>query len=302
MAIYHLQANVIQRSKGRSAVAAAAYRAGVELLDERTGLTFDYSAKRGIGITFIIGWPGSRQSLWNAAEKTERRKDSTTAREYVVALPAELAASDRQILVQELAASIHQHYGVVVDVCMHVTKNGNPHAHIMTTTREVCPLMREFGKKSIVDISSADRKKCGLIGTARDELEQLKKDWCAMTNLQLSCDNFRSGVRVRLASCGCGWLLVFLIPFYQTHLMPASKSRIAFLLLDFPQVYLCCIKIQLLCFEGLSLTICWGVDGLKRPLCLLSGCFFVFHFLSVVLFGFIQKMPFELYKYTACHF
>ena len=190
MAIYHLQANVIQRSKGRSAVAAAAYRAGVELLDERTGLTFDYSAKPGIGSTFIIGWPGSRQSLWNAAEMTEKRKDSTTAREYVVALPAELSAPDRQALAQALSMRINQRYGVAVDVCLHDVDNGNPHAHILTTTREVCPLTGEFGGKSIVDISNADRKKRGLPGTAKDELEQLKKDWCAMTNRALELRGF----------------------------------------------------------------------------------------------------------------
>lgn len=159
MVIFHFQANVIQRSKGRSAVAAAAYRAGIELMDERTGLSFDYSKKCGIGETFIIGWSGSRSELWNAAEAAEKRKDSTTAREYVVALPKELDPMDRQALARQLAELINDRYGVVVDVCLHGVDSVNPHAHLLTTTREMCPVYQELGRKSIVDISNADRKK-----------------------------------------------------------------------------------------------------------------------------------------------
>ena len=188
MAIFHFQANVIQRSKGRSAVAAAAYRAGIELMDERTGLSFDYSKKCGIGETFIIGWSGSRSELWNAAEAAEKRKDSTTVREYVVALPKELDPMDRQALARQLAELINDRYGVVVDVCLHGVDSVNPHAHLLTTTREMCPVYQELGRKSIVDISNADRKKRKdhkkkrLLGTARDELEWLKKDWCNIVN------------------------------------------------------------------------------------------------------------------------
>lgn len=185
MAIFYFQANVIQRSKGRSAVAAAAYRAGIELIDERTGLSFDYSQKKRIGETFIIGWSGSRADLWNAAEAAEKRKDSTTAREYVVALPKELDPMDRQALARELAELINDRYGVVVDVCLHGVDSVNPHAHLLTTTREVCPVMHEIGKKSIIDIANADRKKKRLLGTARDELEWLKIDWCNMVNSAL---------------------------------------------------------------------------------------------------------------------
>ncbi|WP_456303865.1 MobA/MobL family protein, partial [Acetobacter pasteurianus] len=46
LAIYHLSVKSISRSAGRSVVAAAAYRAGQELTDERQGLTHDYTRKQ----------------------------------------------------------------------------------------------------------------------------------------------------------------------------------------------------------------------------------------------------------------
>ncbi|MBH1620936.1 MobA/MobL family protein, partial [Stenotrophomonas maltophilia] len=48
MAIFHLHAQVVQRSQGRSSVAAAAYRLGVALEDPRTGITHDFSRKGGV--------------------------------------------------------------------------------------------------------------------------------------------------------------------------------------------------------------------------------------------------------------
>ncbi len=47
MAIYHLSMKIISRSSGYSAVASAAYRSGSLMLDERTGLTHDYTRKSG---------------------------------------------------------------------------------------------------------------------------------------------------------------------------------------------------------------------------------------------------------------
>src|SRR3546814_3201071 len=46
MASFHLAVKTIGRSAGRSATAAAAYRAGVEITDERTGLVHDYKIGR----------------------------------------------------------------------------------------------------------------------------------------------------------------------------------------------------------------------------------------------------------------
>lgn len=189
MAIFYFQANVVQRSKGKSAVAAAAYRAGLKLEDKRTGLTYDYTYRKDVDARFLFGWEGSREQLWNAAEAAERRKDSTVAREYIVALPIELNAHKRQELAIELSKTIITRYGVAVDLCFHGTNSINPHIHILTTTREVCPIYGELGAKSVADISNEARKKRSLPGY-KQQLESLKILWCGLVNNALKMNGF----------------------------------------------------------------------------------------------------------------
>ena len=102
MAIFHLQINTVSRSAGRSATAAAAYRAGEKIVDERTGEIHDYTRKGGVEASALFApagspeWAADRAQLWNSAEGAENRKNSTVAREFVIALPAELSAGERQ--------------------------------------------------------------------------------------------------------------------------------------------------------------------------------------------------------------
>ncbi|MGQ7020056.1 MobA/MobL family protein [Vibrio cholerae] len=206
MAIFHFQANAIQRSKGRSSVAAAAYRSGSLMIDDRTGTEFDYTRK-GVRESFIVGWPPhlGRSDLWNRAESAERRKDSTTAREYVVALPRELNEDQQRDLVTELAIHINNELGVAVDVCIHDEDGSNPHAHILTTTRLVCPVTGEFGAKSKTDISRSERKKKGLIGNNKTDLDGFKKKWCKIVNSALELFGFESRIDHRsLVAQGLG--------------------------------------------------------------------------------------------------
>src|SRR5512139_2719358 len=91
MAIFHLSVKTVGRSRGRSATAAAAYRAAARIEDERTGLIHDYSRKGGVLYREIVtpddapAWVRDRAQLWNAAELAENRKNSTVAREFEVA-------------------------------------------------------------------------------------------------------------------------------------------------------------------------------------------------------------------------
>ena len=80
MAIYHFSAQVISRGKGQSAIAAAAYRSGERLKDERTGETKYY--KREVQPeTMILSpshapeWVYDRERLWNEVEASEKRKE-----------------------------------------------------------------------------------------------------------------------------------------------------------------------------------------------------------------------------------
>ena len=118
MAIYHASTKPISRTAGRSSVAAAAYRAGAALVDERTGLVHDYTRKGGVVSADIITADGEtldRAALWNAAEVAEKRKDARTAREWIVALPSELDAGQRHELALSFGAELARRYGVAVE-------------------------------------------------------------------------------------------------------------------------------------------------------------------------------------------
>ena len=96
MSIYHLSVKTISRSSGRSATAAAAYRAGERIRDQRTGVVHDYRRRHGVLHTELVLPPGvfmTREELWSGAEMAEVRKNSTTAREYEIALPAASASN-----------------------------------------------------------------------------------------------------------------------------------------------------------------------------------------------------------------
>ncbi|MDR1529243.1 MAG: MobA/MobL family protein [Burkholderiales bacterium] len=147
MAIYHLSVKTIGRSAGRSATAAAAYRAACKIHDERTGEIFDYTKKGGVLDSEIVlprnspAWANDRNQLWNAAERAETRKNSTVAREFECALPSELSADERKKLAMDFAREIVDRHGCVADVSVHEpNKKGderNYHAHILCSTRRL---------------------------------------------------------------------------------------------------------------------------------------------------------------------
>lgn len=155
MASFVCQVQTIQRAAGRSAVAAAAYRSGQSLTDERLAMEFDFSGKAGIEHAEIMAPAGaladlrSRETLWNAAEKSERRKDAVPAREILLALPHELDFEQRRSLVRAFVAKHVVAHGMIADVAMHQPgKDGdqrNFHAHVLVTTRRVGP--EGFGAK-----------------------------------------------------------------------------------------------------------------------------------------------------------
>ncbi len=185
MAIYHCSVKPVQRSKGRSSVAAAAYRAREKLTDERQGLTFDYSAKQDLQHTEIIGFDGSRAELWNLAELAEKRKDATTAREYEVAIPRELTTDQRIELVREYATWLHDRHGVAVDVAIHTDRaDANPHAHILTTTR--APDGQGLSAVKVArEWSDAKRKKNGLKNRKAD-IRNDREQWATIANKHLA--------------------------------------------------------------------------------------------------------------------
>ena len=126
MAIYHLSVKPVSRAGGRSAVAAAAYRAGVRLENERDGQVHDFTRRSGVEHAEIVlpanvnaDWARDRSDLWNAAERSEKRKDARVAREFEVALPHELTPRAASGAGAGLRARAGGSYGVAVDFAIH---------------------------------------------------------------------------------------------------------------------------------------------------------------------------------------
>ena len=150
MAIYHASIRTISRTAGHTATAAAAYRAGMALTDERTGERHDYTRRGGVVDTAMFApalapdWAKDPAALWNAAEAAENRKNSTVAREFEVSLPHELNDEQRRALVADLAQSLVLRYGFGVQASTHEPHSGkgderNHHVHLLATTRRLTP-------------------------------------------------------------------------------------------------------------------------------------------------------------------
>ncbi|GAB2503419.1 MobQ family relaxase [Arenimonas alkanexedens] len=151
MAIYHLNLKTVGRNDGRSATAAAAYRAGCVVEDRRTGLKFDYSRKSGCDGAELLtplgapDWTKERTELWNRVELFEKRKDAQLAREVEFALPIELRPEDMKRAARAFVEEQFVALGMVADLAFHHLEGQNPHAHCLLTMR---PLMLDgFGPK-----------------------------------------------------------------------------------------------------------------------------------------------------------
>lgn len=191
-----------------SAVGASAYRSGEILKNDYDGITHDFTRKRGIVHTEILLPPhappdfADRSTLWNAVEKIEKAKNSQLAREIEVALPVELDREKQIQLVREYVQDNFVSDGMCADIAIHDKKNGNPHAHIMLTTR---PLEQsgEWGAKSkkeyILDKNGQRIKlKNGSFKTRKvdltdwndkDKAELWRQAWADVTNKYLAGQN-----------------------------------------------------------------------------------------------------------------
>jgi hypothetical protein len=207
VAIFRLDIKPVARSSGRTATSAAAYRAGERIRDERTGALYDHSKRADVLHKEIflpsrldrdgagMEWARDRSTLWNTAEKAEQRSDSRVAREYQVALPAELSAEQRVVLARTFSREIAERYNVAVDLAIHAPRpEGDPrnfHAHLLATTREVTPA--GMGPHTGVDMRGEARSELGL-PPSRQEFRTLRARWAELTNNALREANIEARV------------------------------------------------------------------------------------------------------------
>lgn len=208
MAIYHCSIKIISRGKGKSAVAASAYRSGETLTNDYDGITHDFTRKRGIVHTEIL-LPShappdfsDRSVLWNNVEKTEKARNSQLAREVEIALPVELDREQQIQLVRDYVTENFVSAGMCADIAIHDKEDGNPHAHIMLTMRPLAE-SGEWGAKSrkeyILDKDGQRVKlKNGTFKTRKintvdwndkEKAEVWRKAWADVTNRYLAEQN-----------------------------------------------------------------------------------------------------------------
>ena len=184
MAIYFVKARVIGRSGGRSAVAAAAYRSGLKITDEQTGIIHDYTKKQGVEHSEILSpiaatraneWLADRSKLWNKVEEIEKRYDAQLSREMIIAIPRELDRENQIALVRQHVQSSYVDRGMIADINLHHLDGDNPHAHAMLTMREL-----KIDERGSVSFGNKDR-------TWNDKklIETQKKEWEILTNQYL---------------------------------------------------------------------------------------------------------------------
>ena len=213
MAIYHLSIKIISRGKGKSAVAAYAYRSGEKIKNEYDGIVHDFTRKGGIAHTEILLPENAPQefldrgTLWNSVEKIEKSKNSQLAREIEVALPKELDREKQIELIREYVKENFVKVGMCADIALHDKNDGNPHCHILLTMR---PLNEDttWGAKSkkeyILDENGEKIKlkngnyKTRKINTTdwneQDKAEEWRKTWADITNKYLEENSIQNKV------------------------------------------------------------------------------------------------------------
>ena len=208
IAIYHCSIKIVSRGKGKSAVAAAAYRSGEKITNEWDGMIHDYTRKRGIVHSEIL-LPSNappdfqdRGTLWNSVEQIEKACNSQLARELEVALPIELSREEQVRIVRAYCSSQFVSRGMCADFNIHNTGNGNPHAHILLTMRPMDAqgkwlpkskkeyVLDENGEKIRLPSGRYKTRKVDLVDwNNRENAEVWRRAWADLANEFLAQNN-----------------------------------------------------------------------------------------------------------------
>ena len=213
MAIYHLFIKIISRGKGKSAVAAYAYRSGEMIENEYDGIVHDFTKKGGIAYTEILLPQNAPQEfvnrsvLWNSVEKIEKSKNSQLAREIEIALPKELNREKQIELVREYVKENFVKVGMCADIALHDKNDRNLHAHILLTMRPLNEdktwgakskkeyILDENGEKVKLKNGNYKTRKIDTVDwNEQDKAEEWRKSWADITNKYLKENSIQEKV------------------------------------------------------------------------------------------------------------
>ncbi len=156
MANYHAHIKSFSRGKGESSVAAAAYRAGIDLVDSRTQKLHRYSKRKGVLSYHMLvpagapKWCNDAAVFWDMNENKESRANARLARELETTLPHELTKEQREKLGLELGQMLVDRYQAAVLVALHAPSSQgdqrNFHVHLLMSARKITP--EGFGERA----------------------------------------------------------------------------------------------------------------------------------------------------------
>ena len=216
MAIYHMSVKIHSRSKGESAAACAAYRAGERIYDEELHKLYDYRKKKEAVYKEILlcrNAPAEyqdRETLWNSVMKVEKSKDAQFAREFEIALPREADRESQIKMLHDFFEPLVEE-GMCIDFAIHDKGDGNPHCHSLATMRPIredgswgdkekksylldlngnrIPVIDPATGKQKVDARNRKQWKRGLVEATgwnrRDRVDEWRKSWEVCCNRYL---------------------------------------------------------------------------------------------------------------------
>ncbi len=207
MALYHFTLDQISRSKGHTAVGAAAYRAGEKIYDDYYGVTQDYSRKQGVIYSEIMLPPNvperlqDRQTLWNEVETIENHPKAQLAHSFEFALQNELTMEENIVIARKFVQENFLARGMIVDMAVHdpprgdPDEPGNPHVHVICPIRPLNehgewgakqrreylkdeqgnPILDKKGKPKFRAVPTTD-------WSDKETLKEYRKNWCDLVN------------------------------------------------------------------------------------------------------------------------
>ncbi|MGP6151679.1 MobA/MobL family protein [Priestia flexa] len=148
--IFHLSIKNYSRMnrktlKTESCVKKGAYRVGMDLIDEKTGIKYERAnkgEKENIETVTLLSKDSSGKFndpayFYNEIEKAEKRKDARYFKEIELSLFRELLPEENKKLALQLSQEIHQKYNLPVQINYHKLDSSNPHAHIVIPLRPI---------------------------------------------------------------------------------------------------------------------------------------------------------------------
>lgn len=211
MSIFHCSIKIIGRGGGRSAVSSSAYRSGEKLYNKETGLLHDYTRKGGVIMNEIILPENApvrlldREVLWNEVQQIEKRTDAQFAREVEVALPCELTRDEQIECVRSFIKDNFTSRGMIADWALHDKNDGNPHAHIMLTVREVNEKEGWQKKQKSVFANGRDENGKPVYDPSKPSYDPNDKEHTSQYRIPALDENGNQKTRVRKGK-GCEYL------------------------------------------------------------------------------------------------